>query len=176
MSAQQQPHGTRHSAGHTTRQTTRRAMTAHDAHAVQTIEASAYSFPWTRGNFIDSLAAGYHAEVLECDGAVVGYFVAMAGVDELHLLNVTVAPAHQGQGFGSLLLDVVNQLGLDLGLPRLLLEVRHGNEHARALYQRRGFMAVGLRRGYYPSAQGREDAVVMGLHLGAPREATDGLD
>ena len=151
-------------------------MTARDGHAVQAIEASAYSFPWTRGNFIDSLAAGYHAEVLECDGVLVGYFVAMTGVDELHLLNVTVAPAHQGQGYGSLLLDVVNQLGVDLGLPRLLLEVRHSNEPARALYQRRGFVAVGLRRGYYPAAQGREDAVVMSLHLVAPTGSIHGLD
>jgi len=172
MSAQLQPRDMRHS----TRDITRRAMTARDAHAVQAIEASAYRFPWTRGNFIDSLAAGYHAEVLACDGALVGYFVAMPGVDELHLLNVTVAPAHQGQGFGSLLLDVVNQLALNLGLPRLLLEVRHSNEPARALYLRRGFMAVGLRRGYYPAVQGREDAVVMSLHLVAPPEATHGLD
>ena len=167
MSAQLQP------------RTQRRAMTARDGHAVQAIEASAYSFPWTRGNFIDSLAAGYHSEVLECDGAVVGYFVAMAGVDELHLLNVTVAPAHQGQGFGSLLLDVVNQLGLSLGLHRLLLEVRQSNEPARALYERRGFTAVGLRRNYYPAAQGREDAVVMSLQLGAALELPEsphGLD
>lgn len=167
MSAQLQP------------RTHRRAMTARDGHAVQAIEASAYSFPWTRGNFIDSLAAGYHSEVLECDGAVVGYFVAMAGVDELHLLNVTVAPAHQGQGFGSLLLDVVNQLGLGLGLHRLLLEVRQSNEPARSLYQRRGFTEVGMRRNYYPAAQGREDAVVMSLQLGAPLELPEsphGLD
>ena len=154
----------------------RRAMTVRDLAAVMRCEACAYSHPWTRGNFIDSLAAGYHAEVLECDGVLVGYFVAMAGVDELHLLNVTVAPAHQGQGYGSLLLDVVNQLGVDLGLPRLLLEVRHSNESARALYQRRGFVAVGLRRGYYPAAQGREDAVVMSLHLVAPPGASHGLD
>lgn len=164
MSAQLQPH------------IHRRAMTARDGHAVQAIEASAYSFPWTRGNFIDSLAAGYHAEVLECDAAVVGYFVAMAGVDELHLLNVTVAPAHQRQGFGSLLLDVVSQLGRGLGLQRLLLEVRHSNQLARALYERRGFVAVGLRRNYYPAAQGREDAVVMSLQLAVPPGATDGLD
>ena len=148
---------------------TRRAMSARDVDTVQAIEASAYSFPWTRGNFIDSLAAGYLAEVLEADGAAIGYFVAMAGVDELHLLNVTVAPTHQGQGFGTLLLDAVNHHGLRLGFGRLLLEVRHSNLHARALYQRRGFVAVGLRRSYYPALQGREDAVVLCLHLALPR-------
>ena len=143
-------------------------MTARDVDAVQAIEASAYSVPWTRGNFIDSLAAGYLAEVLEADGAAVGYFVAMTAVDELHLLNVTVAPAQQGQGFGSLLLDAVNHHGLRLGLKRLLLEVRHSNLPARALYQRRGFVAVGLRRNYYPALLGREDAVVMSLQLALP--------
>ena len=143
-------------------------MTARDADAVHAIEASAYSVPWTRGNFIDSLAAGYLAEVLEADGAAVGYFVAMAAVDELHLLNVTVAPAQQRQGFGSLLLDAVNHHGLRLGFKRLLLEVRHSNLPARALYQRRGFVAVGLRRNYYPALLGREDAVVMSLQLALP--------
>lgn len=160
MSAQLQPHPM---SG-----ITRRAMSARDVDAVQAIEASAYSFPWTRGNFIDSLAVGYLAEVLEADGAVVGYFLAMAGVNELHLLNVTVAAAHQRQGFGSLLLDAVNTHGQQLGLGRLLLEVRQSNEQARALYLRRGFSAVGLRRNYYPALQGREDAVVMSLDL-APR-------
>ena len=147
---------------------TRRAMTARDVAAVQAIEASAYSFPWTRGNFIDSLAAGYLAEVLEADGTALGYFVAMAAVHELHLLNVTVAPAHQRQGFGSLLLDAVNVHGQQLGLHRLLLEVRQSNGHARALYLRRGFAPVGLRRNYYPAPDGREDAVVMSLQLAPP--------
>ncbi len=147
---------------------TRRAMGMRDVDCVRAIEASAYSYPWTRGNFIDSLAVGHLAEVLEADGTAIGYFVALVGVDELHLLNVTVAPAHQRQGYGSLLLDAVNQHGRGLGLSRLLLEVRHGNQLARALYQRRGFVAVGLRRNYYPALQGREDAVVMSLHLALP--------
>ncbi len=154
---------------------THRAMRTRDVDTVQAIEASAYRLPWTRGNFIDSLAAGYLTEVLEVDGAEVGYFVAMAGVDELHLLNVTVAPTHQGQGFGSLLLDAVNHHGLRLGFGRLLLEVRQSNQAARALYERRGFVAVGLRRNYYPALQGREDAVVMSLRLAPPVGDVDEL-
>jgi [ribosomal protein S18]-alanine N-acetyltransferase len=142
-----------------------RAMLASDADAVAAIEARAYSFPWTRGNFIDSLAAGYAAQLLHADDQLVGYFIAMPGVDELHLLNITVAPAEQGQGYGSLLLDQVQALARQLSLPRLLLEVRGSNERARGLYLRRGFQDVGLRRGYYPAAQGREDALVMSLQL-----------
>lgn len=144
----------------------RRAMTVHDLDRVLTIEVSAYSHPWSRGNFIDSLAAGYLAEVLQADeGAVVGYFVAMSGVDELHLLNITVAPACQGQGHGSALLRAVQGHARALGLSSLWLEVRKSNQRAQALYHRRGFLAVGVRKHYYPAVGGREDAVVMSLRL-----------
>jgi [ribosomal protein S18]-alanine N-acetyltransferase len=145
----------------------RRAMTTSDVESVQSVEARAYSFPWTRGNFIDSLAAGYLAEVLEGDAQLLGYFVAMPGVDELHLLNITVAPEHQGQGHGHGLLDAVQQHGQRLGLAQLLLEVRQSNPRALALYQRRGFVQVGVRPAYYPALSGREDAIVMSLALGA---------
>ncbi len=148
----------------------RRAMTVHDLDSVVRIEALAYGFPWSRGNFIDSLAAAYLAEVLDCPrNGLLGYYVAMPGVDELHLLNITVAPAWQGQGHGRDLLDAVQAHGRHLGLDMLWLEVRHGNHRARAFYLRRGFAEAGLRRGYYPAAGGREDAVVMKLSLGAPR-------
>jgi ribosomal-protein-alanine N-acetyltransferase len=144
-----------------------RPMLGRDVPEVQAIEATAYGFPWSRGNFIDSLAAGYLAEVLQADRTLVGYFVAMAGFEELHLLNITVAPAFQGQGLGHRLLDAVQAHGQRLGLATLLLEVRRSNERAHALYLRRGFTEVGLRRGYYPAVQGREDAVVMSLPLAA---------
>lgn len=144
----------------------RRDMLAADLASVVNVEVRAYSHPWSRGNFIDSLAAGYVAELLESSVAgVVGYFVAMPGVDELHLLNITVAPDWQGRGHGSALLDVVQARAIERGLGMLWLEVRESNHRARALYRRRGFAEVGLRRGYYPAAIGREDAVVMSLKL-----------
>ena len=72
-------------------------MLAADLDAVMAIEVGVYAFPWTRGNFIDSLAAGYTAQVLRraSDHTLIGYCVAMAGADEMHLLNITVAPAHR---------------------------------------------------------------------------------
>jgi ribosomal-protein-alanine N-acetyltransferase len=143
---------------------TRRAMTVNDLGAVMAVEAGAYSHPWTRGNFVDSLASGYLAEVVTGDDAgLVAYFVAMAGVGELHLLNITVATAWQGQGHGSALLRAVQGHAAALGLQSLWLEVRQTNLRARALYRRRGFAEVGVRKGYYPAAVQREDAVVMTL-------------
>lgn len=144
-------------------------MAARDVDGVLDIEKLAYSFPWTRGNFIDSLVAGYPAQVLHVlDAGQVslgGYFVALVGVAELHLLNVTVAPDRQGQGLGCRLLNAVRDLGVAHQLEHLFLEVRHSNHRAQALYRRFGFAEVGLRRAYYPAAHGREDAVVMRLEL-----------
>jgi ribosomal-protein-alanine N-acetyltransferase len=146
-------------------------MTLRDVDAVLAIESRAYAFAWTRGNFVDSLNAGYLAEVLELDGAgVIGYFVAMVGVDELHLLNVTVAPAWQAQGHGRALLGAVQEHGRVLGLTALWLEVRRSNPRACELYRRCGFVEVGLRKAYYPAVDGREDAIVMRLSLGRSHE------
>jgi ribosomal-protein-alanine N-acetyltransferase len=142
-------------------------MTVAELNAVAAIEAAAYDFPWTRGNFIDSLAAGYLARVL-CDagGHVVGYFIAMKGVEEMHLLNLTVAPAEQGKGHARRMLDELVALCAGIGAHQLWLEVRESNARARQLYERYGFHHIGVRRGYYPAMHGRrEDASVMALEV-----------
>ena len=140
-----------------------RTMHSADLDAVMAIESRVYVFPWSRGNFIDSLAAGYPTHVLMApDGVLVGYFVAMRGVGEMHLLNITVAPEWQRRGLALQMLDALERVCRDEALPLLWLEVRVSNVRARAIYYRRGYVEVGLRRGYYPAPQGqREDAVVM---------------
>jgi len=144
-------------------------MQVADVEAVLAIEQHAYEFPWTRGNFIDSLAAGYLARTLRAaDGALLGYFLAMQGVGELHLLNITVAPAAQGRGHARRMLDALQGLGRELGCEQIWLEVRQGNARARQIYLRYGFAEVGLRRAYYPALKGREDAVLMSLPLAGP--------
>ena len=156
----------------------RHPMTVRDLDAVVSIEVRAYSHPWSHGNFVDSLAVAYRAEVWRVDAVavpgghqpLVGYFVAMPGVDELHLLNITVAPEWQGRGVGHALLDAVQAHAREQSLATLWLEVRESNHRARALYRRRGFSEVALRRGYYPGgpvAGRREDAVVMSLPVAA---------
>lgn len=145
--------------------------------AVMQIETRCYSFPWTHGNFVDSLAAGYLARLLATrPGEPIGYFVAMAGVGEMHLLNLTVAPEHQGCGHAWTLLDALEADCRVRCLQQLWLEVRASNQRALSLYRRRGFAEVGLRRHYYPATQGqREDAVVMRATLFG-EEASRGLE
>lgn len=145
-------------------------MQVADVEAVLAIERRAYEFPWTRGNFVDSLAAGYLARCLRgADGALLGYFLAMQGVGELHLLNITVAPEVQGRGLARHMLDALQALAQPLGCEQIWLEVRQSNARARQVYLRYGFAEVGLRRAYYPAAQGREDAVLMSLALDGGR-------
>lgn len=130
------------------------------------IEAAAYEHPWTRGNFVDSLKSGYQAQLLSANGVVIGYFVAMMGVDEVHLLNITVAPTWQGQGWGRVLLDALALWARGQGAQWLWLEVRVTNTRAQRIYEHHGYRRVGERKGYYPAARGRrEDAIVMSLKL-----------
>jgi ribosomal-protein-alanine N-acetyltransferase len=151
-------------------------MTLADLDSVLALEQTVYPFPWTRGNFIDSLAGAHVAHVLrERSGGLAGYSVAMAGVDELHLLNLTVAPALQGRGLARWMLDALVARCRDEQHLQLWLEVRESNERARRVYARYGFAEVGLRRGYYPAVGRREDAVVMRLEI-APERGNDGLD
>ncbi len=143
-----------------------RKMVRADVAAVTAVEVRAYSHPWSQCNFVDSLIAGYTAEVMVLpDGSVCAYFVAMVGVDEMHLLNITVAPEFQGAGLGQRMLRALQARARQSGVPTLWLEVRHSNSRARSLYRRLGFAEVGLRKGYYPADGQREDAVVMRLPL-----------
>ncbi|HKB54163.1 MAG TPA: ribosomal protein S18-alanine N-acetyltransferase [Ramlibacter sp.] len=133
---------------------------------VVTLEQRVYDHPWTHGNFVDALRAGYHARMLFAGTELLGYFVAMKGVDEVHLLNLTVAPEHQGRGWGRLMLDALAVWSRGQSAQWLWLEVRASNVRAQRLYEHHGYQKVGERRHYYPAVRGRrEDAVVMSLKL-----------
>lgn len=132
---------------------------------VLAIESRAYPFPWSRANFVDSLVSGYSAWTCRVDGELVGYAVMMLVLDEAHLLNVTVAPEWQRAGYGMLIMHHLFSLARGHGAKRMLLEVRPSNAAGLALYGRLGFETIGRRRGYYPAAAGREDAVLMALTL-----------
>lgn len=142
-------------------------MTESDLDDVVAVEQAVYPYPWSRTNFADSLAQGYHAWVLRAqDRQLMGYFLVMGIVDEAHLLNVAVSSAWQGKGVGRLLVNQAVALSRGLGMESILLEVRPSNVRALEIYQRYGFSEIGRRKGYYPAADStREDAIVMRFGL-----------
>ena len=142
-----------------------RPMTEADLPAVMAIENAIYAFPWTQGNFRDSLAAGYSCWIYLRDSGLIGYAVLMMGADEAHLLNLSIASNCQGQGHGSLLLLRLCDIARGGRARRIFLEVRPSNAAAVRLYARHGFRMVGLRREYYPAPAGREDALVFSKQL-----------
>lgn len=142
-----------------------RPMAEADLAAVMAIENAIYPFPWTQGNFRDSLAAGYQCLAYVRDGALFGYAVLMHAADESHLLNLSIAADCQRQGWGSRLLQRVCECVRGRGARLLFLEVRPSNAAALRLYEGHGFERIGLRRDYYPASGGREDALILGLPL-----------
>lgn len=136
-------------------------MNSHDLDEVLAIEYRVYPFPWSRGNFADSMTSGYSCWVCRIGGELVGYFVLMLAVDDAHLLNISVTEKRQGMGFGARLLRQAMLVGRQGGATILLLEVRPSNNKALELYRHFGFQQIGVRRGYYPAEKEREDALVL---------------
>jgi len=140
-------------------------MNERDLDAVTALEASVQAFPWSRGNFADSLKAGHSVWVCRLGGDLIGFSVVMSVIDEAHLLTIAVCPRYQGQGYGARLLRNAMQRAREHGASKLFLEVRPSNERAVELYRHFGFRQIGLRKGYYPAAIGREDALVFDKEL-----------
>jgi [ribosomal protein S18]-alanine N-acetyltransferase len=141
-----------------------RPMVVADIDEVYALEQRVFPHPWSRGNFVDSLASGYDAWVLRepGEGPLAGYFLLMYAVDEAHLLDVAVCGERQGSGLGRYLLDRIAARARAMGMASILLEVRPSNERALQVYERYGYAQIGRRKGYYPAHEGkREDAIVM---------------
>lgn len=140
-------------------------MTVADIARVIEIENGIYDFPWTPGNFNDSLKVGYRCSLLWQGTQIAAYAVVMIGAGEAHLLNLSVVPALQRGGLGSLVLDLLMSEARTCGAHDMLLEVRPSNSAGRGLYARAGFVQLGVRKDYYPAHKGREDALLLGRSL-----------
>ena len=140
-------------------------MQMNDLDTIMAIEPVIYPYPWSRGNFSDSLNAGYSCWIMEQGRDIVGYAVLMLVLDEAHLLNLSVDAPYQGQGLGRALLTHMLDIARRHGALNIFLEVRPSNTPAIRLYETVGFNEMAIRRGYYPAQDGREDAVLMGMAL-----------
>lgn len=147
-----------------------RPMQLQDIDAVVAMEREACQHPshaWSLDNYRSSLNSGYWAQVMtDASGQIAGVCVAMAGVEEAHLLNIAVATSAQGQGLARWMLSQLDAWCLHHHFARIWLEVRPNNTPAQTLYARLGYFQVGIRKGYYPGQSGREDAWVMKRELG----------
>ena len=143
-----------------------RKMREQDLEAVFENEKAAYTHPWTKGILRDCLRVGYHCQVVEQGGDLIGHAVLSAAVGEAHLLNISVAPAQQRRGIGRRLLRRMLRIAGEQGADTVFLEVRVSNAPAQYLYQSEGFCELGRRSGYYPhDKDGREDAVIYAKPL-----------
>jgi len=143
-----------------------RAMTLADTPSVIAVERSAYDFPWTEGIFRDCIRVGYVCRVAEVDDQLAGYGIMTIGAGEAHLLNLCIRGIHRRKGIGTGLLEHLIAHARTLGVEDLFLEVRPSNPAAIRVYVAMGFQKIGVRKAYYQSYGGREDALVYRLRLG----------
>jgi ribosomal-protein-alanine N-acetyltransferase len=147
-----------------------RAMRGSDVPDVVAIERGSYQFPWSEGIFRDCLRVGYVCRVVTVSRQVMAYGVMSFGAGEAHILNLCVGEAYRCRGIGRQLLNSLIERAGVAGMADAYLEVRPSNTNAIRLYLALGFEQVGMRRGYYQAANGREDAAVLRRALRA--EAT----
>jgi ribosomal-protein-alanine N-acetyltransferase len=142
-----------------------RRMRATDLAQVAHLEKSLYAFPWSLGNFRDSVNAGYDCWTVTHGEAVIGYAILMIALDEAHLLNLAIASEWQNQGIGRDFLKHMIEVAHGCACQIVYLEVRPSNLAARHLYRALGFQQIAIRPEYYPAVTGREDALFLGLAL-----------
>lgn len=139
-------------------------LRAEDVDAVMEIERRSFPSPWSPGLFLHELKVPFSRSVAAWVGGggaerrLVGYLCRWLVGDEIHILNLAVAPEHRGAGIGRALVELVIAEARAERVSRVTLEVRQENASARSLYRTLGFVECGRRRNYYGRG---EDAIVM---------------
>ena len=144
-----------------------RLMDESDLDAVCDLEARAYEFPWSRAIIGGCTTVPYRIWLgfLPGESTHISQAFLSITLDEAHILNLSVEPGFRGRGFGGHMLNHLKKDAREQGARQMFLEVRESNRAAMQMYLNRGFNEVGRRRNYYPTAAGREDALVYGLQL-----------
>ncbi|ELY4097818.1 ribosomal protein S18-alanine N-acetyltransferase [Cronobacter sakazakii] len=137
-----------------------------DLPAAFAIEQRAHAFPWSEKTFASNQGERYLNLRLDVDGKMAAFAITQVVLDEATLFNIAVDPTFQRRGLGRALLEHLIEALEARGVLTLWLEVRASNHAARALYKSLGFNEATIRRNYYPTSDGREDAIIMALPLG----------
>ena len=136
-----------------------------DLEGVYEVEQQCHSHPWSKKIFLSNFGARYFNHILVKDQQVIGYFICSSVAGEVTLMNIAISPGFQGQGLGKTLLSFLCSHSIERGEQEIWLEVRESNINAIKLYQALDFVEVDIRKNYYPTTNGREDAVIMCSYL-----------
>lgn len=145
-------------------------MQEDDLTAVMINENNAYEFPCSLSNMSNNQKR-YYCVVFEAGvesnnaGEILGHAILSTVADEASVINIAVSPKAQRQHIGYQLMENILQHAQDKGCVEVFLEVRESNRPAFSMYHQFGFNEVGVRHNYYPSKQGREDAILLASYL-----------
>jgi len=136
-----------------------------DLEYIYKLELESYSFPWTKEILRDCILYKYDSYSVFIDDTLVGYVISKISFPETHILNLTVDINYRNNGIGQALIELTINDARIRKSQDIILEVRSRNLIAQALYNKLGFEKIGIRKGYYDSENGREDAFVLRLKL-----------
>lgn len=136
-----------------------------DLEYIYKLELESYSFPWTKEILRDCILYKYDSYSVFIDNTLVGYIISKISFPETHVLNLTVDINYRNNGIGQALMELTINDARIRKSQDIILEVRSRNLIAQALYNKLGFEKIGIRKGYYDSENGREDAFVLKLKL-----------
>ncbi len=135
--------------------------------AAHSIHCEAQYAPWSEATFLDCTTSPYECWVMLNDGQVIGFAILLVVLDEVTLMDIAISAELRGQGAGERMLDFVINRCKQLNASGCFLEVRESNVAAHTLYSNSGFALLERRKGYYPTKDGREDALMMSLPISA---------
>jgi ribosomal-protein-alanine N-acetyltransferase len=142
-----------------------RRMTLGDVERVMKIEQEVYEFPWSVKIFSDCIRVGYCCWLALQQQNIVGHAVISVAAGESHMLNLSISRRYQRKGFGRQFIEFLVQQAQAKQAQTMLLEVRPSNTAAINCYNSAGFNEIGLRKNYYPTPKGREDALLFARHI-----------
>jgi ribosomal-protein-alanine N-acetyltransferase len=139
-------------------------MAPADLDRVMAINHASFRHPWSADLMRREMLHQWSTVLLAVDDGpeseeVRGFIVYWTVHDEMHVLNVAVAPEHRRRGIARALMREAEARGRRRGTRLVTLEVRRSNAPAIALYRVLGYRVVGVRPNYY--AEEGEDAMVM---------------
>lgn len=139
-----------------------RPLMVDDLSQLSELQTLCFASPWSETQLHTYLSGQrYRCYGMWQEAQLTGFALLSTVLDEAELLQIGVSPVCRGQGLATELMGYVHEQLHNDDIRRNMLEVRSSNETARKLYLRLGYTEDGIRKGYYPSGNGSEDAILM---------------